>query len=397
MQQFSSSQLENNILPFWRNIAADKERGGFYGQIENDLSIARDAEKGLILNARILWSFSAVYLKYHHKVDLETADRAYDYILTFFHDHQYEGYYWSLNPDGSPKDTKKQIYAQAFTIYALAEYFKVKQQEKILQEAIKLFRLIEEKSFDREKNGYIEARNRQWEEMADIRLSAKDMNEKKSMNTHLHILEAYANLYRVWKDPFLKKQIDNLICLFTDKIFNQTDFHQILFFNDDWEPRSSIISFGHDIEASWLLHEAALVSGDKKLIRKVTQLCIKICDAVKEGLAPSGALHYESDRNKKHYENEIEWWAQAEGVVGYLNAYSLTGKKQYLDIACNLLDFIDKYVVDHKKGEWFFRVTDTGVPILTHEKAGFWKCPYHNTRACLEIIHRSDLILNQNN
>jgi mannobiose 2-epimerase len=392
LENWANMQLEKVILPFWRNYAVDKENGGFYGQINNDLSIVREAEKGQVLNARILWTFSAVYRKYGKELDLELAYRAYQYIDSFFHDDLYGGYYWSLNADGSPRDTKKQIYAQAFVIYALTEYYKITLNASVLKKAIDLFHLIEAHSFDKNKNGYIEARNREWNEMADIRLSEKDMNEKKSMNTHLHILEAYSNLYRVWKDEFLRNQLKNLIWLFINKIIDTNDFHQILFFDDDWNPRSSKISFGHDIETSWLLHEAAQISENSKLIEAITLLSIKMCNAVKNGISPKGALYYESDRRQKHYEHEIEWWAQAEGIVGFLNAYVLTKDQDYLNIVLGITHFIEDYVVDKNFGEWYFRVTKDGTPILSHEKAGFWKCPYHNTRTCLEILHRIDLL-----
>ncbi len=391
-EKFALDQLEFSILPFWRKHSIDNERGGFYGQINNDMSIVSEAEKGQVLNARILWTFSAVYRKNKNASDLKLAQRAYDYIINRFYDSVYGGFYWSLHPDGSPKDTKKQIYAQAFVIYSLSEYYKITNHPAVLKKAIELFHLIEKNSFDKVKNGYVEARDREWKEMPDIRLSAKDMNEKKSMNTHLHILEAYSNLYLVWKDPFLKKQLENLIHLFADIIIDNKDYHQILFFDDDWNSRSSLISFGHDIETSWLLHEAALISENTALINSISDLSIKMCEAVRKGLSKKGALYYESDRAKIHYEHEIEWWAQAEGIVGYLNAYVLTRNPEYLDIAFNITRFIENYIVDKKYGEWFFRVTEDGEPILSHEKAGFWKCPYHNTRTCLEILHRIDLL-----
>ncbi len=392
LQQFADVQLQQVILPFWRKKMIDREMDGFFGQINNDLSVEKNADKGQVLNARILWTFASVYRKLKNIEDLELAQRAYAYISEYFYDEKYGGYYWALKPDGTPSETKKQIYAQAFVIYALSEYFKVTQDPTVLQKAIDLFHLIEEHSFDSTKNGYIEARSREWSEMADIRLSAKDMNEKKSMNTHLHVLEAYANLYQVWKDPFLKKQLENLIRIFSDIIIDPKDHHQILFFDDDWNSRSSIISYGHDIETSWLLHEAALISGNKELIGSITKRSINMVDAVNAGISPKGALYYESDRMGKHEEREIEWWAQAEAVVGFMNAYIIKRDPSYLTTAFNVTRFIEEYVVDKKYGEWFFRVTENGEPILSHEKAGFWKCPYHNTRACLEIMHRIELI-----
>ena len=388
LNEFAHSQLYTNILPFWQNHTVDREHGGFYGQINNDQSVVREAVKGLVLNTRILWTFSAVYRERKDPLDLELATRAYEYIVNYLYDEQQGGYFWSLLPDGSPYDVKKQIYAQAFTIYGLSEYFKINGNPSVLKRATELFHLIEEKSFDKAENGYVEALNREWDEMADIRLSEKDMNERKSMNTHLHILEAYANLYLVWKDKFLKQQLENLIELFLDKIINPTDFHQNLFFDDNWNTRSSLISYGHDIETSWLLHEAAHILGNKKLTEHVSEISIGMCDAVKKGISEKGAIYYESDRLKKHSDNEIEWWAQAEGIVGYLNAFELSRNAEYLNIAIDIIRFIENYIVDNTHGEWFFRVTEKGKPILSHEKAGFWKCPYHNTRACLELIHR---------
>jgi mannobiose 2-epimerase len=226
--------------------------------------------------------------------------------------------------------------------------------------------------------------------MADMRLSEKDLNEKKSMNTHLHLLEAYTNLYQVWNNLLLKQQLENLITLFSNIIIDKNDHHQILFFDNEWNSKSSLISYGHDIETSWLLHEAALISGNQELIKQITGRCIQMTQMVKDGLSPKGALHYENDRKGKHRENEIEWWAQAEAIVVFLNAYVLTKDSSFLGIAAGVTRFIEKFVVDKKNGEWFFRVTEDGVPIPDHEKAGFWKCPYHNSRACLEIMHRID-------
>jgi len=388
LHNFATVQLNDNILPFWRKKTIDHKQHGFFGQINSDLSVEKNADKGLVLNARILWTFSAVYRNYKQIEDLEMAHRAYEYICKNFFDTKFGGYYWALQPDGNPADTKKQIYAQAFVIYGLSEYYKAVRDKAVLQKAIDLFHLVEKHSLDKARNGYIEARSREWTEMNDIRLSAKDMNEKKSMNTHLHLLEAYGNLYPVWKDPLLKKQLENLIRIFSDIIINPDDHHQILFFDDDWNPRSSIISYGHDIETSWLLLEAALISENEELIKKITSLSIDMSWAVTKGISPKGALYYESDRKGNHSEKEIEWWAQAEAVVGFLNAYTLTADDSFLDRAVQITRFIDQYVVDRKNGEWFFRVHENGEPILNHVKAGFWKCPYHNSRACLEILHR---------
>lgn len=392
LAEFSSRQLSEYIMPFWRTKAVDNEHGGFYAQINNDMSIAKDKVKGLVLNARILWTFSTVYKAFQNEQDRVLAKRAYDYISTHFSDKEYGGYFWSLSPEGYPAETKKQIYAQAFTIYALSEYHKITNDQNVLNDAIETFHLIEKNAFDNEKNGYIEACAANWEESDDLRLSAKDMNEKKSMNTHLHVLEAYANLYTVWKDAGLKKQLENLIEVFIQHIVNPDDYHLDLFFDENWNSKSTIFSYGHDIEASWLLHEAALITNNESLIRTVETLSIKIAEAAKLGIYQNKALLYEDDRAGKHKDHEFEWWAQAEAVVGFLNAMVITGDTHYLDLAYPIANFIEDHIVDKDNGEWFFRVDLKGQPIAGHEKAGFWKCPYHNARACLEILHRVNIL-----
>jgi cellobiose epimerase len=392
LHTFATTQIFENILPFWKKYTIDTKFGGFFGQINNDLSVEEKAEKGLVLNARILWTFSAVYAKYHDPKDLELAKRAYQYIIENFYDKEFGGYYWSVTYDGKPGITKKQIYAQAFVIYGFIEYYKITGIQEVLDKAREIFVLMEENSFDLRDNGYIEACNHDWSPTEDLKLSEKDMNEKKSMNTHLHILEAYTSLYSVRKDPLLKGKLENIIRIFSNIIVDQNDNHLILFFNEKWETKSSLISYGHDIEASWLMHEAALVSGNRELIDIITKQSIKIAEGTIEGLTSKGGLIYENDREHKHHEYEYEWWVQAEAVVGYLNSFVINRDPEYLGLALKVTQFIEQYVADNKDGEWFFRVDPEGNPVTSHEKAGFWKCPYHNTRACLEIMHRIDLL-----
>jgi mannobiose 2-epimerase len=208
------------------------------------------------------------------------------------------------------------------------------------------------------------------------------------MNTHLHILEAYTNLYRVWKDEELKKQLRNLILIFTDKIVNPTTFHLDLFFDESWNTKSTIISYGHDIEASWLIDEAARVLGDRELLEKVQSICIKIAEASCEGLQPNGSMVYETD--KGHLETDRHWWVQSEAVVGFLNAYELSGDMSWLNRAEKSWKYIAENLVDGVGGEWFWSVSETGIPNKNSDKAGFWKCPYHNSRMCLEVLMRID-------
>jgi cellobiose epimerase len=383
-------ELINNILPFWSGKMIDVENGGFYGRIDGNDQIIPTADKGGILNARILWTFSSAYLQVKNPLYLEMANRAKAYILANFFDPDFGGTYWNIAFDGKPVDTKKQIYSQAFFTYAFSEHYRASGDESSLQTAIELFKLIEKYSFDTELNGYLEAYSRDWVLLEDLRLSEKDENEKKTMNTHLHILEAYTNLYRVWKDEKLAVQLRNLILIFTEKIVNPTTKHLNLFFDENWNSKSIIVSYGHDIEASWLIDEAARVLGDKVLLEKVQKICIGIAESACEGLQPDGSLYYEMDEAIGHLDKDRHWWVQAEAVLGFLNAWELTGNTAWLDKALKCWTFISENLVDRVGGEWFWSISDEGIVNRNGDKAGFWKCPYHNSRMCLEIMMKEE-------
>ena len=380
-------ELTADILPFWMEKMADNAEGGFYGRIDGEDHLHADAPKGAILNARILWTFSAAYRLLRKPEYLAAATRAKRYVIDKFYDNDFGGVYWSLDAKGEPLDTKKQIYAQGFAVYGLSEYARATGDEEALDYATRLFNLIEEHSFDRERNGYIEAFTRDWQPIEDMRLSDKDENTSKTMNTHLHIMEPYANLYRVWKDARLEAQLRNMIDLFTDKILNKETFHLELFFDNDWRTDGNIISYGHDIEASWLIHEAALVLGDERLLSEVEPVIRNIAKAADEGLNPDGSMIYESIAGKPD-DRELHWWVQAENVVGQANLYQHFGDQAALDIAVRCWQFIKDKLVDRENGEWHWSLMPDGTVNRRDDKAGFWKCPYHNGRMCMEIIER---------
>ena len=386
LKQQLRKELTCNILPFWSQQMIDVDNSGFYGRINGEGELISGADKGGILNARILWSFSSAYLQEKNPLYLEMANRAKDFILKHFFDHEFGGTYWTISFDGKPVDTKKQIYSQAFFIYAFTEHYRASGDESSLQTAIDLFRMIEKRSFDHELNGYFEAYSRDWELLEDLRLSEKDENEKKTMNTHLHILEAYTNLYRVWKDAELAGKLRNLILIFTEKIVNRRTNHLNLFFDENWNTKSTIVSYGHDIEASWLIDEAARVWGDQELLAEVQKVCIQIAEAACEGLQPDGSLVYELD--KGHLDTDRHWWVNAEGVVGFLNAFELTDDHKWLEKSLKCWEYIQNNLIDTDKGEWFWSISDDGTVNRNGDKAGFWKCPYHNSRMCLEVMVR---------
>lgn len=381
-------ELVNDILPFWMNRMTDREQGGFYGRIDGNNCLHPDAPKGAILNARILWTFSAAFRLLKKPEYLETATRAKRYLLDFFYDKQYGGIFWELNADGTPSDAKKQIYALGFAIYGLSEYARATGDREALEYAVRLFEVIEKYSFDPVQNGYVEALTREWQLIQDMRLSDKDENEKKTMNTHLHILEPYANLYRVWKDERLEKQLRNLIKVFVTRILDAESGHLNLFFEEDWSNKYHIISYGHDIEASWLIHEAALVLGDQQLLAETEPVIVKIARAADEGLNRDGSMIYENFVDKQKVDRELHWWVQAENVVGHINLYQYFHDEDALHKALKCWQFIKENLIDGEGGEWYWSRYADGTVNRKDDKAGFWKCPYHNGRMCMEIIER---------
>jgi len=388
LKQELKEELTHNILPFWMDKMVDEKQGGFYGQMTGTNQIVPNAVKGGIMNARILWSFSSAALYFRNPLYTEYAKRAKDYIFEHFFDEKNGGTYWMLNADGTPSDTKKQIYSQAFFIYALVEYYRVTAEKECLDKAIELFRLIEKHSFDFKDNGYFEAYNREWELLEDLRLSEKDANEKKTMNTHLHILEAYTNLYRVWKDDGLKKQLKNLIEIFLSRIINSKTFHLDLFFDENWECKSTLNSYGHDIESAWLIDEAAIVLGDADILKKVRIISLKIADAATEGVQRNGSIINEKNYATGHVDTNCDWWSQAEAMVGFFNAYELSKNDSYAEKTFAAWEFTKEFIIDKKAGEWHWAVSADSIVDDHGDKAGFWKCPYHNSRMCLELMTR---------
>ena len=386
-------ELRDNILRFWTGHAVDVENGGFHGYITNDLKVTKNAPKASVLNARILWTYSTAYRIFKTDEYLTMAKRAYDYLADHFIDPEYSGVYWMLDYKGKPIDSKKQIYAIAFAIYGLAEYFQATGDQQSLEKAIGLYQAIEEHSYDPENQGYFEALSRDWGLLADMSLSPKDLNVKKSMNTHLHILEAYTQLLRVWKDEALAGKLKELIRITMDRILNRKKDRFQLFFDECWHSQADIVSFGHDIEGSWLLYEAAEVLGDPAVLAEVKPIALRMAENVLEhGIdTQDGGLFYEAEGGRFTDTNK-DWWPQAEAVVGFCNAYQLSGEECFLDASFAVWDFIKRRIVDKQYGEWFWGVSKDGKVQDGREKVGPWKCPYHNSRMCFEMMQRLDEI-----
>lgn len=386
-------ELEGNILAFWRDKMTDQVHGGFLGRIDGNGVAHPEAEKGAMLNACILWAFSAAYRVTRTQEWLSTATRAKDYFVSHFIDKECGGVYWSLNPDGTPKDTKKQTQAIGFAIYGLSEFTRATGDQDTLALALSLYHDIEDHAYDPENNGYIEALTRDWKPIGDMRLSDKDENASRTMNTHLHIIESYTNLLRCLNEQDddndeLRASVVNLLHIFTDIIINRQTGHLDLFFNDRWEGKRNVESFGHDIEAAWLLHEAALVLGDVD----IDDVVRRVAKAADEGVQPDGSMVYEHWKDMGRTDTQRQWWTLCENVIGHLDLYQYYGDRDALGVALNCWDFIKRRIVDHEQGEWLWSVDAEGHPNRKDDKAGFWKGPYHNSRLCLEVLEREFLL-----
>jgi mannobiose 2-epimerase len=379
--------LRGNILPFWTRHVANRGARGFFGSLTNDLVVDPAAERGALLSSRILWTYSAAYGRYRDPDYLAMAELAHDDLMAHFHDRRNGGFWWSIAADGTVLRDRKQIYGQAFAVYALAEYHAATGLGAPLEAAIGTYRLIEAHARERH-GGYLEAFGPAWEPIADMRLSGVDLNEPKSQNTHLHIMEAYTRLLAVWPDPALRGVLHELVGIMLGRIVDPRAGHLGLFFAEDWEPRSDRVSYGHDIEAAWLLMRAAEVLGDPALEARIRPLAVRIAEAtLAEGVDSDGGVYNQggpgglTDTNK-------EWWPQAEAVIGFLEAHRISGEERFLKAALRTWDFIEQRLIDRGKGEWLRGVTREGRVLDNELKVSFWKCPYHNGRAGLEAVRR---------
>lgn len=388
LKQRVQAELTGNILPFWIKYTVDHEHGGFYGALTNDLQVLNHVPRSAILCARILWTYSAAYRLFKNAEYLTMAQHAYVYLTQRFGDTQFGGVYWLLNAAGEPENDRKQIYAQAFAIYGLTEYYRATGLADSLTWAKKLFELIETHSYDATYGGYLEACNRQWGPIADWRLSSQEPNCPKSMNTLLHVMEAYTNLARVWPNDTLRARLRQLISVVLDQVIDSQTWHFKLFFATDWQALPAHLSYGHDIEGSWLLQEAAEVLAEPALLARAKAAALHMAQAVyTEAILPDGSI-LDSRQPDGAPASMKEWWVQAEAVVGFLNAYQLSGQPHFWEAAQRCWQFIDTYLVDREHGEWIKGLNLKNKPNAYHPKTGPWECPYHNGRACMEVFTR---------
>ena len=382
----------SSILDWWMEHMLNKETGFFYGEISGANIPDVNAPIGLVLQSRILWTFSAAYNHTQNKVYLSFAHTAYKQIITQFYDNEYGGMFWSVQPNGITGSPKKQAYGIAFAIYGLSAYYEATNDQAALNKAAELYTCLEKHFYDPVYGGYIECLGNDFSVIEDVRLSDKDQNAIKSMNTHLHVIEAYAKLYTVLPSQALKQSVTLLLDIFEQHIINPATSQQKLFFEKDWTSTSSEVSFGHDIEAAWLLQEAAVITKDALRIEKFTNIAQAMASEVAANLSPEGAVYNDYDIHTKVLNKGLDWWPQAEAMVGFLNAFENIGNTIYLQHSLTSWAVIKNQFKDVRFGEWYWGYDVSG-NLINKEKAGFWKCPYHNSRACIEVANRISHLL----
>ncbi len=378
------NELKTHILPFWATLK-DDTNGGFYGEVNYDLEVDKHADKGGIQISRFLWSMSAVYNATNNPEYLELATHAYKFLINHVYDHEAKGLYWMVDFKGEPKDTRKHVYVQSFGIYALSEYYRAAKDEAALKLAKELYQTIEEKTFQSETKAYKEEFDRNWQETSNEMLSENGVAAELTMNTHIHILEAYTNLYRVWPDAAVKTSLETLLEVMYEHVYDKDTKFLDVFFDEKWNSLISMKSFGHDIEASWLIDDTLKLLNIEKqeYVQMVTDLAYNI---KKYAMQSDGSLINEEVNGETDWTRV--WWVQAEAVVGFYNAYERTQDPVFIDLVKGLWNYIQNNIVDPREnGEWLWSREGNGEP--TKRNIGDpWKTPYHNTRFCLEIIKR---------
>ena len=387
------SEAEQELLEIldWWCLNARSKQGGFHGEVDLLNQPDPTAKRGLVLYARILWTYSAAIRFCPTPENVEMAAEAYAYLIKYFYDAKHGGFYWSLHADGSVAEDHKQLYGQAFALYAFSEYYAATGNKEALDRALELFTLIEAHGADRTHGGYWEACDRNWCRLMNNQLSEKDLAADKSMNTHLHLLEAYTRLSACTENTNVHSALDHLHQLYVDNIIDPSSFSQFLYFSADWSPLSNVRSYGHDVEASWLLFEAVIQFNDAIKMQQMAERSIQMIHAASVALDSDGGLFYEFDPSTGHLNREKHWWPQAEALVGYLNAFQITGDDKYVSNALAVWSYIT-HQLKHPQGEWVWGRDAEGA-VMGNIKTGFWKCPYHNARACLETIHRLNHLL----
>lgn len=378
--------LVNHLIPFWKGMR-DREYGGYYGLMSYELKVDKEAVKGCILNSRILWFFSNAYLLLKDESLLEEAEHSFSFMKEHCMDRENGGVFWSMKYSGEPEDTTKFTYNQAFAIYALSSYYDAKGDEEALHMARELFQVIETKC--RDEIGYRESFDREFREIENDKLSENGVIAEKTMNTLLHVFEAYTELYRVSGLPEIKERLEWILDAFADRVYNRELRRQEVFFDRNMNSILDLHSYGHDIETAWLIDRGLEILGEQEYTDKLSPITEALTAQIYTVAFDGRSLANECDRGVVN--THRIWWVQAEGVTGFYNGWQKQPEKQeYLEAARSLWRFIRDHVIDRRQGsEWFSEVDETGEPLPGKPIVEPWKCPYHNGRMCFEIIRRN--------
>lgn len=383
--QAAKAHLQQVILPFWKGLR-DDTFGGYYGYMGQDLVLDKAAEKGCILNSRILWFFSESAMALEDPTLRDYADHAYRFLTEHCLDRENGGIFWSMTHDGRPLDTTKHTYNQGFAIYALSAYYRLTGRQEAIEEALRLFEIIEGHCTD--AVGYLEAFTADWQPESNEKLSENGVMADKTMNTLLHVFEGYSGLYQATGHPAVGKAMERILTIYAEKIWSPELRRQLVFFDKDYNSIIDLYSYGHDIESSWLMDWGCNLLGQAALTEKISQIDRQMAIAVIDAAFDGHSLANECDRGRVN--TDRIWWVQAETVLGLINLWSkCPGETRYRDYAANAFRFIENHLVDRRPGsEWFYSVTPSGDPIPGKPILEPWKCPYHNGRMCLEIMRK---------
>jgi len=380
------------IAEWWLKNSFDERHGGIIGEVTNNHVRAERAPKGLILHARVLWFFSSAARFLCCEKCHRAADSVFEYLMTHFVDELHGGVFWKLDYQGHCLSARKQVYAQAFALYSLSAYYALTKNGAALDVAGQIFNHLESKARDPKYGGYFEAFSADWGPIEDVRLSEKDMNAPKSMNTQLHVLEAYTAFYDVAPSAAHKKALEHSLISFTEQVIDAENCHLRLYFQSDWKNLSEHVSLGHDIESSWLIWKTIEILGCPSLTSDYRSLIIRMAQkSVEEGLGANGELFERKNLDGQPAEKGRVWWVQAEAMVGFLNAFMLSGDAHFFESFLSVWQFIKLYQKDRQHGEWHW-LSALDAPLLGECKAGFWKGPYHNGRAMMECCRMLDTL-----
>ena len=368
------NHLTGDLIPFWNNLY-DSEYGGFYGSADSDNNINKTSPKSAVLQTRILWFYSSCYKALKDKNLFEYASRQFDFIIKYMIDENDGGIFWDVEYDGKVKDRQKHTYALAFALYSISAYYSVSKNKSAFDAAQRLFNLIERDYKD--EYGYTEV----------FSLDKSVKGSARTMNTLLHIIEAYTEYHAAVNTAESRKALEYSLDLVRTKAYNDDLCRIECNFDEFMNPVGDVLSYGHDIEASWIVYRACEILGNDEILSDLSPKLDKLTqNVISKGFVDNGrnGIYYEC---KNNIDNTYRsWWVMSEAIVALVHRYNLYKDKQSIYLAENVWDYVKKYFIS-PHGEWHTQVDEKGEAIKSRSGlCGAWKCPYHNGRMCLELM-----------